>query len=377
MSLNTNTFAGPTGFRRLNLDMLAIRDRADQFAGVPRGTAKPLTYLAAFQEAEPYLGLPTHAFKLISWLVKQTMPVDWEEGSRPIAWPSARRQQEFLNLSAARVKALNRALYEAGLFVIRDNPQGKRYGRRDPSGRIIEAYGFDLTPLAERHAEFVRLAGEARTERSRMKELRGRITMARRAIRQAGEMLLPLGPMPEGWRQLEMDLAALMAAARQVGRSEELALVAHSAERLKSEAEQWVRGASKPVNISPVGLVCEPHTTSTNLAINLSDTVVAAEKSSEGAASEHSIPQAASPEPLPSPKSSAERTYKVQVSELCELAPRLGQHLIGAAPSWRDVVDAAGTWLRCVALERGVPDHGAGDRRTGTGDGFHETRRAF
>src|ERR1700721_1117676 len=140
MSLTTNTFVRPTGFRRLNLDMLAIRDRADQFAGFPRGTAKPLTLLAAFQEAEPYLGLPSHAFKLISWLVKQTMAVDWEEGSRPIVWPSARRQQEFLNLSPARVKTLNRALYEAGIFVLRDSETGKRYGRRDPeTKRIVEA----------------------------------------------------------------------------------------------------------------------------------------------------------------------------------------------------------------------------------------------
>jgi hypothetical protein len=41
----------------------------------------------------------------VSWLVKQTMPCDWEQGSRPIAWPSARRQEEFLGLSDARVKA--------------------------------------------------------------------------------------------------------------------------------------------------------------------------------------------------------------------------------------------------------------------------------
>ena len=34
------------------------------------------------------------------------------------------------------------------------------------------------------------------------------------------------------------------------------------------------------------------------------------------------------------------------MNELCELAPRLAQHLVGAAPSWRDVVDAAGSWLR-------------------------------
>jgi Replication protein C N-terminal domain len=100
--------------------------RADGFIGAPIGTAKPLTYLAAFQEAEPYLGLPAHAFKLVSWLVRQTRPQDWERGSRPIAWPSARRQQEFLGLSPAGVKNLNRVLFEAGLFVIRDNEQGKR-----------------------------------------------------------------------------------------------------------------------------------------------------------------------------------------------------------------------------------------------------------
>jgi len=69
-----------------------------------------------------------------------------EEGSRPIAWPSARRQQEFLGLSAARVKSLNRALFEAGIFVIRDNEQGKRYGRRGPDSRIIEAFASTSLP---------------------------------------------------------------------------------------------------------------------------------------------------------------------------------------------------------------------------------------
>ena len=84
-------------------------DQADAFTGLPRGTAKPLRFLAAFQEAEPYLGLPVHAYKLVAWLVKQAQPQDWEEGSRPIAWPSARHQAEFLGLSPARVKQLNRA----------------------------------------------------------------------------------------------------------------------------------------------------------------------------------------------------------------------------------------------------------------------------
>ena len=127
--------------------MLTARDSADSFTGLPAGTAKPFRFLGAFQEAEPYLNLPALAYKLLCWLVKQTRPQDWEEGSRPIAWPSARRQQEFLGLSPARVKALNRTLFEAGIFVIRDNEQGRHYGRRDPvTKRLIEAYGFDLSP---------------------------------------------------------------------------------------------------------------------------------------------------------------------------------------------------------------------------------------
>jgi len=46
----------------------------------------------------------------VSWLVKQTMAQDWEEGSRPICWPSAARQAEFLGMAPTRVKILNRIL---------------------------------------------------------------------------------------------------------------------------------------------------------------------------------------------------------------------------------------------------------------------------
>jgi hypothetical protein len=93
MSETTQSSNQVTGARWMSLHMLTMVAQADQFTGVAPGTAKPLRYLGAFQEAEPYLGLPAHAFKLVSWLVKQTQPQDWEEGSRPIAWPSARRQQ--------------------------------------------------------------------------------------------------------------------------------------------------------------------------------------------------------------------------------------------------------------------------------------------
>jgi replication initiation protein RepC len=182
----------PSGARRVTLDM---RVRLDQ-----RGTAKPLRFLAAFQEAEPYLGLPVHAYKLVAWLVKQTQPQDWEEGSRPIAWPSARHEAEFLD------------------------------------------------------EEFVRVAVAARVERQRMRKLRRRATLARRAIAQAGEELTAQGAKPEGWRALEEETAALAVACRGARRSDELLLVVEGLERQKIQAEEWVRKLAQPVNTDPEGL---------------------------------------------------------------------------------------------------------------------------
>src|SRR5271156_2443543 len=37
----------PSGLRRFPLTMLSVRDQADQFKGVPRGSGKPFRYLAA------------------------------------------------------------------------------------------------------------------------------------------------------------------------------------------------------------------------------------------------------------------------------------------------------------------------------------------
>jgi replication initiation protein RepC len=336
MSLTNSLPNHATGSRRLTLTMLTARDQADGFAGLPAGSAKPYRLLAAFQEAEPYLGLPAHAFKLVSWLVKQTMTCDWEEGARPIAWPSARRQQEFLGLSPTRVKALNRALFESGIFVIRDNEQGKRYGRRGPDGRIIEAYGFDLTPLAQRYDEFVRIAAEAKVERERMKALRKRATIARRAIRQAGEALEALGPLPPEWPRLAAETADLIAAGRRAERSEELALVVTALESRKSEVEQWLLETSKPVETDPTGAENGPHTTSTNLPDNpYQDTVIAAEERSRGEAKPKTAPVPIAPE----------KALGVKAAELIDLAPRLGQYVRPGPVTWNHVLDAT-DWLR-------------------------------
>ena len=275
----------PSGARRLILDIGVSLDEADAFTNLPHGTAKPLRSLAAFQQAEPYLGLPGHAYKLVAWLVKQTQPQDWEEGSRPLAWPSARHQAEFLGPSPARVKQHNRALFEAGVFVMRDNEQGKRYGRRDPeTKRIIEAFGFDLSPLALRYHEFVRVAAAARVERERMRKLRRRATLARRAIRQAGEELAAQGCEPEGWPLLDEEEAVLAIACRHASRSNELSVIVGGLARRKTQAEEWVGELVKPLETKPEEPADEPqqYTFTTLRTYPQKDTVLAQRDSSGG-----------------------------------------------------------------------------------------------
>ena len=52
------------------------------------------------------------------------------------------------------------ALVDCGLVIRRDSPNGKRYARKGQGGAIETAFGFDLTPLVARAAEFERLAEE-------------------------------------------------------------------------------------------------------------------------------------------------------------------------------------------------------------------------
>jgi replication initiation protein RepC len=348
MSIETAA-SQPTGSRRLTLTMLAARDQADGFKGVPHGSANIFRYLAAFQEAEPYLGLPPQAYKLVAWLMKQTMAHDWEEGSRPICWPSAARQGEFLGLSPARVKILNRALFEAGILIIRDSETGKRYGRRDSSGRIVEAYGFDLTPLAYRFEEFIRIAAEARCERERMRSFKKRATCARRAIGQAGETLAAANAMPPEWHQLVAETADLVASIRQTRRTDDMELIAQGLERRREQAEMWLRALIKPIEMNPVGLVCEPHTISTNSSLNPKDTVIAAEEgrgdfgvqASSQASRTRTSAAAGEGQDFESSAS-----LKLNPGELLELTPRLAEHIHQSYPGWPEIVDAAGGFLR-------------------------------
>ena len=351
----------PTGLRRLTPSLLQVNNIAGTFSGLPEGVSVPGQLLAALKAAAPRLGLAPRLVHAVDWLFRFTQAQDWGRGGRPIVWPSASLQQEALGLSPTQVKAMNRQLIEAGLLTMKDSPNGKRYGKRDPKGRIVEAYGFDLSPIAARHAEFVRLAGEARAERIEFGRLRRRATIARNGIAQILETAAEYAFEGEEWVQLRQDSYELVRALRKVERPEEMALGVENLERRQRTARERLESllsamapaASEAVNSDPMGPENRPHIYNYKPNLNpQEDTVIASEvckSRAEGPVSNSDTVVGAreGQEGRAAPPGRDDRgtVMRLATDELVRMAPRLKPYLASASPTWRDIVDAA-DWLR-------------------------------
>ena len=336
-ALEMNFEDRPTGFRRLTPGLLRADRAAAAFAGLPAGVSLPGQLLAAFKAAAPRLGLSVRLVHAIDWLFRFSMPQDWEEGGRPIVWPSAETQREALGLSLTQVKAINRMLIEAGLLTMRDSPNGKRYGRRDRQQRIVEAYGFDLSPLAARHTEFLHLAMEGQAERQLLGRLRRRVTIARKGIAQLLETAREYGFHGEEWPQLASETRHLMRILKSVVCPEDMKAGVVSLERRQAAAREHLETLLGVVDSAPKEPENQPHTIATNNLINLPDTVNIPQKS--GQALERP------PLPLPTlkvaPTSIVVAKFNLAPAELAYLAPRLRYYLRRPDPTWSDIITAA------------------------------------
>jgi replication initiation protein RepC len=332
----------PTGFRRLTPGLLKADRTADGFSGLPKGVVSPGQLLAALKAAAPRLGVAPRLVHAIDWLFRFTQPQDWERDARPIVWPSARMQQDSLGLSASQVKETNRRLIELGLVTMKDSPNGKRYGKRDPKGRIVEAYGFDLAPIAARHAEFVRLAAEERAERAAMGRLRRRATIARKAIAQILETAQEYGFEDGEWQTLARETQALTQALRSVERVDEMETGVKSLERRQQAARERLEQLLGLVDSDPKEPENRPHIH--NYKPNLDpeqDTVIAAKECS-GAGENPVLP---SPAPEPPKRPDKGMVHGIRPDELVRLTPKLKPYLRRPSPTWPDIIDAA-EWLR-------------------------------
>ncbi|WP_428929532.1 plasmid replication protein RepC [Marinibacterium sp. SX1] len=160
---------------------LGIAEQLAQ-AGEQVAVSKTRAFVAV-KRVGAYIGLKAGDMMLLDTLGAFTQAHDWEEGQRPIVWASNAYLMEQTGFSLSALKRHARRLAEVGVISFQDSPNGKRWGRRDTDGRIVEAYGFDLSPLSARVEEFEELHGDLQAERELCQRLKRQITVARRMIR--------------------------------------------------------------------------------------------------------------------------------------------------------------------------------------------------
>lgn len=186
-----------SGWRKASAG-LAVSERLAQ-AGERIAVPKTRAFVA-IKRVGAYIGLKAGDMMLLDTLGAFTQAQDWEEGQRPIVWASNAYLMEQTGFSLSALKRHARRLAEIGVISFQDSPNGKRWGRRDAEGRIVEAYGFDLSPLSARAEEFEELHTELQAEREICQRLKRQITVARRMIRTRIEAAVSSdlqGPWPQ------------------------------------------------------------------------------------------------------------------------------------------------------------------------------------
>lgn len=168
------------GFRRESTETAHWRQLAAGYRGLPHGITHPHEVMDILRQARSSLKLTDAELALLTDLYAATQPRDWER--RPLAWPSNDTLASRMGRSISAVQRMIQRLATLGLIVMQDSPTGKRYGIRDTDGHIVKAYGFDLSPLALRAAEFRTLAAKRQAEDAQVKATRARAHVARRQL---------------------------------------------------------------------------------------------------------------------------------------------------------------------------------------------------
>ena len=197
---------GKTGWRKPTPGLV----HADRFAqrgersSIPKSRA-----IVAVKKVASAIGLKSQEMLLLDSFAAVSQPQDWEKGRRPIVWTSNKSLMEQTGFSLTTLRRHVRKLCEAGVISIAESPNGKRWGRRDKDGVIIEAYGFDLAPLAARAIEFETFYADLRVKRQVCTALSNMIKVTRRMVRAKIEMALE-SDLRGPWSTLKDEYATLV-----------------------------------------------------------------------------------------------------------------------------------------------------------------------
>ncbi len=231
--MENGTITTPFGRRPLSLDMLASQFRVTEIE--PGKTVDKWKLFRNLCEARSSVGISDRALVVLNALLTFYPRTELSEDHGLVVFPSnAQLSVRSHGMAPATLRRHLAALVECGLIIRRDSPNGKRFARRDTSGEIGEAYGFDLVPLLARAGEIESLAGQVLAERQFLRATRERISLCRRDITKLIETGLEEG-IAADWGSIHLHFRSLVASIPRTAAAMELTPLLNELEMLRSE----------------------------------------------------------------------------------------------------------------------------------------------
>jgi Replication protein C C-terminal region./Replication protein C N-terminal domain. len=322
---------------------------AARFDGLPAGVTRKSQLLAAFKQASEALGVSARLRDAVDTLMSWSTEQDWLADSRPIVWPSNQRLQDAWGVSKRQVQNILTSLIRLGLIAAVDGAEGRRWGTRDKEGRIIEAYGFDLSPLAVRFQEFVAAAAEYRKRCAQRDALRRRVTSARKATQQIAETALEHGAAGRDRRNWLNQTEALCRRPSSVLDLDVLPALVEQLEAIRSEGDAALAAVFNPVESASAGEVaCAANSPTNTLSADTSATCNDAARELNGRGRSGSS-RATGHGPAQAQNATTAAFAPGWLPRLCH---PLRPYLADERPTWSEVVDAADYLRASLGISR-------------------------
>ncbi|WP_114945342.1 plasmid replication protein RepC [Microvirga calopogonii] len=137
---------------------------------------------AAARDASKALDLRPAQRTVLSELVACWGEQEWE---RLLVWPSNDYLMSRTGLTERAIRRILRQLIDLQLIAPKDSPNGKRYAVKDLAGQVVDAFGFDLTPIYARRGDWAVMLMEQKQLREVQKRTFDEVTICRRAAEEA------------------------------------------------------------------------------------------------------------------------------------------------------------------------------------------------
>ena len=192
-----------TPFGRRPMSLALVRQQIATAEIAPGKRVEKWKVFRDASEARQLLGLQDRSLAVLDALLSFYPENELRQDAQLVVFPSniqlALRAHGIAGATLRRHLAI---LVDAGLIVRRDSANGKRYARRDTSGEIESAFGFDISPLLLRSEELAEMARKVVADRLAFRRAKEQLTICRRDVRKLITAAIEEGA-PGDWNAIE------------------------------------------------------------------------------------------------------------------------------------------------------------------------------